>query len=577
MPNAARLVPASFLLLPRVPAHPVSATEEQGGRWLNGGRGLVFLVLLCLTLYAPGIASIPPVDRDEARFAQATRQMLETGDFIQIRFQHEARNKKPIGIHWLQAASVALFSTPGSTAIWPYRLPSALAATIAVLLTSAFGTTLLSSRGAGFVAGIVMASALGLVVEAHLAKTDAALLAAVVAGQLALGIMYVRARAGNPVNWRLAVAFWTAQVVGALLKGPAAPALALLTVATLSIADRDIRWIKVLRPIPGLVFVMLITAPWFIAIEWVTGGRFLTESIWQDLVPKLVGAQESHGAPPGSYLALSLASFWPGSLFLVPAMVWGWRQRRVPPQRFLIAWLLPAWASCELMPTKLPHYVLPLYPALALLAGGVLMQGLPLPLIGHLRRLEGIVTVLWGAVSITLAGALVALPIWLGTGVSSSVIIATVLLLALALLLLLKRRRPSLAAGLVGTLAIAFASPAAGIVVPALDLLWLSRAAAVVVARHQPRQDEAVLSVGYSEPSLVFLLGTATRLVTAAPAGRQLAGAGMALVSDRDEAAFRRSLGSRGLHPIAIDRVSGLDYSAGGGRVTLTLYGLERP
>jgi 4-amino-4-deoxy-L-arabinose transferase-like glycosyltransferase len=346
-------------------------------------------------------------------------------------------------------------------------------------------------------------------------------------------------------------------------------------VATLSIADRDIRWIKVLRPIPGLVLTMLMATPWLVAIERVTGGRFLAESLWQDLLPKLVGAQESHGAPPGSYLVLSLASFWPGSLFLVPAVFWGWRLRRAPAQRFLIAWLLPAWILCELMPTKLPHYVLPLYPALALLAGGVL-QGLPHPLTGHVRRLEGIVTVLWGAISITLAGALVALPMCLGAGVSISVIIAAVGLLGLALLLLLNRQRALLAAALVGMLAAGFALPAAGVVVPALDLLWLSRAAATVVARHQPRRDEAVLSVGYSEPSLVFLLGTATRLVTAAPADQQLAGAGMALVSDRDDAAFRRSLGSRGLHPLAIDRVSGLDYSAGGGRVTLTLYGLER-
>jgi 4-amino-4-deoxy-L-arabinose transferase-like glycosyltransferase len=130
---------------------------------------------------------------------------------------------------------------------------------------------------------------------------------------------------------------------------------ALLTVATLSIADRDIRWIKVLRPIPGLVLTMLMATPWLVAIERVTGGRFLTESLWQDLLPKLVGAQESHGAPPGSYLVLSLASFWPGSLFLVPAVFWGWRLRRAPAQRFLIAWLLPAWILCELMPTKLPH------------------------------------------------------------------------------------------------------------------------------------------------------------------------------------------------------------------------------
>jgi 4-amino-4-deoxy-L-arabinose transferase-like glycosyltransferase len=151
--------------------------------------------------------------------------------------------------------------------------------------------------------------------------------------------------------------------------------LALLTVTTLSIADHDIRWIIGLRPIPGLVLTTLIAAPWFVAIEQATEGRFLAESFWHDLVPKLVGPQESHGAPPGSYLALSLASFWPGSLFLVPAVVWGWLQRSVPAPRFLIAWLFPAWALLELMRTKLPHFVLPLYPALALLAGRALAQG----------------------------------------------------------------------------------------------------------------------------------------------------------------------------------------------------------
>src|SRR5258708_505866 len=92
--------------------------------WLVGWRPSALLAALCLLLYLPGIASIPPLDRDEARFAQATRQMLETGDFLRIRFQDQARNKKPAGIYWLQAAAVAVFSTPASTAIWPYRLPT---------------------------------------------------------------------------------------------------------------------------------------------------------------------------------------------------------------------------------------------------------------------------------------------------------------------------------------------------------------------------------------------------------------------------------------------------------------------
>jgi 4-amino-4-deoxy-L-arabinose transferase-like glycosyltransferase len=347
-------------------------------------------------------------------------------------------------------------------------------------------------------------------------------------------------------------------------------------VATLSIADRDVRWIKALRPIAGLALTTLIAAPWFAAIEEAAGGRFLAESLWQDLVPKLVGAQESHGAPPGTYLALSLASFWPGSLFRVPAVVWGWRRRRAPTQRFLIAWVFPAWAFLELMPTKLPHYVLPLYPALALLAGGTLAQGFRPPHSRPVGWVDGVVTVLWGAVAITLAGALLVLPMRLGSGVSSSAVIAAVALLGLGSLILVNRRRPILAAGLVGTLAAAFVLPAASIVLPGLDFLWLSRAAATLVTRHLQRPGEAVLSVGYSEPSLVFLLGTATRLVTAAPADRQLAGADMALVSDREDEAFRKSLAARGLSLRAIDRVTGIDYSAGGGRVTLTLYDLER-
>src|SRR5260221_13818383 len=107
--------------------------------WLFGMRPYALLVGVCLFLYLPGISAIPPLDRDEARFAQATRQMLQTGDFLRIRFQDEARNKKPAGIYWLQAVSVSTLSSPAATAIWPYRLPSLLGGMAAVLLTLAVG------------------------------------------------------------------------------------------------------------------------------------------------------------------------------------------------------------------------------------------------------------------------------------------------------------------------------------------------------------------------------------------------------------------------------------------------------
>src|SRR4051794_18820500 len=142
-----------------------------------------------MCLFLPGIAAMPPLDRDEARFMQATRQMVESGDLLQIRFQDEARNKKPVGIYWLQAASVALFSSAASTEAWPYRLPSLLGAVLAVLLCFGLGANLVG-RPAALVGAALLASSLLLVVEAHLAKTDAVLLATVVTAQGALGVLY---------------------------------------------------------------------------------------------------------------------------------------------------------------------------------------------------------------------------------------------------------------------------------------------------------------------------------------------------------------------------------------------------
>src|SRR5207344_2977681 len=102
-------------------------------------RAVAVLVLAALLAFLPGFFQIPPTDRDEARFAQATKQMLETGDYVDIRFQDEVRYKKPVGIYWLQAAVVKAASALGFqralTTIWLYRIPSLVGAVGAVLLT----------------------------------------------------------------------------------------------------------------------------------------------------------------------------------------------------------------------------------------------------------------------------------------------------------------------------------------------------------------------------------------------------------------------------------------------------------
>src|SRR4249920_4251778 len=95
-------------------------------------RAVAVLVLASLLAFLPGFFQIQPTDRDEARFAQATKQMLETGEYVDIRFQDEVRYKKPVGIYWLQAAAVETASALGvpraDVRIWIYRIPSFIGA-----------------------------------------------------------------------------------------------------------------------------------------------------------------------------------------------------------------------------------------------------------------------------------------------------------------------------------------------------------------------------------------------------------------------------------------------------------------
>src|SRR5207245_3936655 len=126
-----------------------------------------------------------PLDRDESRYMQATTQMFETGNFVDIRFQGQPRYLQPAGIYWLQALSVSLLSAPADRKAWAYRVPSMIGATVAVLLTAWIGN-LLFGAPTGFLAAVLLAASLILGVEARMAKIDAVLLAAVLAGQAAL-------------------------------------------------------------------------------------------------------------------------------------------------------------------------------------------------------------------------------------------------------------------------------------------------------------------------------------------------------------------------------------------------------
>ena len=246
-------------------------------------RAVALLLLVALLSFLPGFFSIPPIDRDEARFAQATKQMVESGDYIDIRFQDEVRYKKPVGIYWLQGGVVkaarALGFERALTTIWLYRVPSLVGAIGAVLLTY-WAALAFVSRRAAVLAGLMMASCVLLGIERLIAKTDAMLLLTVVAAMGAMARAYLsdHREAHQPaVAWMLAGVFWSALAIGVLLKGPLIVMITGLAAGALIGVDRSARWLWTLKPIAGIVWLALLVLPWFLAIVARAGDTFFAE------------------------------------------------------------------------------------------------------------------------------------------------------------------------------------------------------------------------------------------------------------------------------------------------------------
>lgn len=479
----------------------------------QGKRAYLFLLLFGLLFFLPGLSRLPPTDRDESRFAQASKQMLETGNYVDIRFQEVPRYKKPIGIYWLQVASAKLADQPLDV-IWPYRIPSTLGALATVLLTCFFGRRFFNRR-VGLLAGFLVVGCLLLGVESRLAKTDAALLGTIVAMQGFLGMLYLERHQRVRGRWPLVLAFWIACGAGVLIKGPLPPVIALATILVLAVADRQLSLIKTIRPLPGLLLLAGIVLPWFIAIQNATGGEFMQKAFFGDFLPKLLAGQESHGAPPGYYLLLFPILFWPGSLLVIRYLPDVWHRRGEDAIRFLFAWIIPAWVVFEFVPTKLPHYVMPFFPPIALLTAIGLSQAVNrFQTAGRFRRLVSIpLVILWFVAGLILSLGLPLLPVWFKEFQPGHILPLAGGLLVLRGAWKLWKNMPPLSVlplFLVGSLLVfpvTFSD-----ILPRLNVAWPSREVAKVLKQNPGGQ---MISVGYAEPSLPFLTGTHTRMTNA--------------------------------------------------------------
>jgi len=290
----------------------------------------------------------------------------------------------------------------------------------------------------------------------------------------------------------------------------------------LFIWERNGAWMKPLISPFGIVAFIIIVAPWTWLIWEKTGGDFFTVAVSEDLAPKMSGQSENHGGPVGYYLLTVWAMFWPGTAFLLAGLSLALRSARnarkakkagrdIPQAmpraaRLLLCWAVPWWIIVEIAPTKLPHYTLPVYPALALLAGtaaAVMIAGREFP---ASRRVGVVMFALIGAVlTAGLIGAQSVYgvaPTWefaAGATIIAAIVAGAVLIWALPV-------RPGLRR--LGVYCVIASVTDAGYDLPL-------------------KQGTAVLSPSYAEPSLVYYLGTHIHLggaadmqdITALPAG----------------------------------------------------------
>jgi 4-amino-4-deoxy-L-arabinose transferase-like glycosyltransferase len=342
------------------------------------------LLVASLFWFGIGTGTLPLMDRDEPRFAEASREMLESGDWIIPRLNGRYRFDKPPLIYWLQAASLRWMG-PSEAAV---RWPSVLCATATLGVVAAWGRRLAGER-AGLYAGLVWATCPQAFVHAHLAVADMVMVVCFTVACWA-GWEAHRAGAGRGSARGWLWLFFASLALGFLAKGPVAW-LAALPAMGLSAGRTRVREGPAEPPSPwrrpsvwawGWMGTLAAVGLWGVPALLATGGEFLTVGIGKHVVARSVGVLEGHGwrglwgylASLPFYPLAFLAGFLPWSPWMLA--LW-WRRRRDGPmadpiERYLATGIVAVFLVFTLVRTKLPHYTLPAFPLIALWMGRTL-------------------------------------------------------------------------------------------------------------------------------------------------------------------------------------------------------------
>jgi 4-amino-4-deoxy-L-arabinose transferase-like glycosyltransferase len=327
----------------------------------GGHYALLVLAVAGLCLWNLGTPSL--WDIDEGHNAEAAREMLAAGNWVVPTFNFQLRTDKPALLYWLQILSYRLFGVGEFAA----RLPSALAALATVLLTYELGRRMFGAA-AGLLAGLVLASTILFCAAAHFANPDALLCALTTASLLVFWTGYCRGGRG----WFVGAGIISGLAV--LAKGPVGLVLPMAATALFLIWERRLRLLLDRRLFLGLLSFILVALPWYAWVGVETRWEFLKDFFLRHNVSRFQATMEGHHGGLYYYAVCLALGFAPWSAFLVPVAWFGFFRtesapgRSLPsPYRFLWCWIAVYAVFFSLSATKLPNYILPIYPPLALL------------------------------------------------------------------------------------------------------------------------------------------------------------------------------------------------------------------
>jgi 4-amino-4-deoxy-L-arabinose transferase-like glycosyltransferase len=325
------------------------------------GHGIILTVVWAV-LTLPSLGATSLWDIDEGLNAEAAREMLESGNWIVPSFNFQPRTAKPAMLYWLQVAAYHQFGVNEFAA----RLPSALAALAVVLLTYELGRRMFDAS-TGLIAGIVLVTSIQFSLLSHAATPDMLMLA----GVMLAFTLFWHGYTYDGKLWLVTTAIGSA--IAVLAKGPVGLALPGL-VLTLFLLSRGqlMRWFNWRMALGALIFCA-IALPWYVLVGSETRGAFLRGFWWNENVNRFLEPLDTHAGPLWFYPAVLMIGLAPWCVFLVPT-IWNaiqeLRNANSPArltQRLLLIWAGAYMLFFTVAATKLPNYILPTYPAFALL------------------------------------------------------------------------------------------------------------------------------------------------------------------------------------------------------------------